>query len=250
MKKVALVTGGTSGLGLQLINDLTNQGYKVYSISRNKKTINKLKIIHPETVFICGDITNEQDINTAFKLIASKEQRLDALINNAGIIYSGGIEQLSFRNWKKVFDINVNGLFLCTQRFLPLLKTTKNSSIINISSISSQIISNSISYSASKAAIDMITKSLAKELSQHGIRVNSVNPGIMNTGFQVHNKLMPKNEYLNFLNNIEQTYPFGIGTAKDVTNLILFLISNEAKWITGSNYIIDGGHSVNNWCTY
>lgn len=100
-----------------------------------------------------------------------------------------------------MFEVNVNGVFLLTQKFLSLLKKTSDSCIINISSISSKMTGSSIAYSASKAAIDMMTKSLAKELAQYGIRVNSVNPGIMSTGFQVHNHLMNDEQYPGFLEN-------------------------------------------------
>lgn len=245
INKVALITGGTSGLGLQLVNDLINKGYKVYSISRNQETINSLSKIYPEVEFICGDITSEKDVDIAVQLILKNENRLDILVNNAGIIYYGGVEQLSYDEWKKSFDVNVNGIFLLTKKFLSLLKQPGNSCIINISSISSQITGKSLAYSASKATVGMMTKSLAKELAKYGIRVNGVIPGIINTGFQVHNQLMSEEQYSDFLEIVEKTYPIGIGTAKDVTNLVLFLISDEAKWITGSNYIIDGGRSVN-----
>lgn len=245
MNKIALVTGGTSGLGLQLVSDLTDRGYKVYSLSFNQKIINSLKSNYPAVEFMCGDITKEQDVDVAVQTITNDEGRLDVLINNAGIIYPGGIEQLSYDEWKKMFDVNVNGVFLVTQKFLSLLKKTGDSCVINVSSISSKMTGGSIGYSASKAAVDMMTKSLAKELAQYGVRVNSVNPGIMDTGFQVHNQLMNEEQYSEFLDGIGKTYPLGIGKAADVSDLILFLISDKAKWITGSNYIIDGGRSVN-----
>lgn len=245
MKKVALVTGGSSGLGLQLVDDLVSKEYKVYSISRNKTIIEELKSKYPMVEFMCGDITSEKDIDAVVQLILKNENQLDVLVNNAGIIYPGGIERLSYDEWKASFDVNVNGIFLLIKKLLSLLKLSSDACIINISSISSKMTGGSIAYSTSKAAVDMMTKSLAKELAQYNIRVNSVNPGIMNTGFQVHNQLMNEDQYPDFLESIENTYPIGIGTAKDVSKLVLFLISNEAKWITGSNYIIDGGRSVN-----
>ena len=227
MNKVVLVTGGASGLGLQLVSDLMDRGYKVYSLSRNQKTIDSLKSGYPEVEFMCGDITNEQDVDAAVQLIANNEGNLNVLINNAGIIYPGGIEQLGCDEWKKMFDVNVNGVFLVTQKFLSLLKKTDNSCIINVSSISSKMTGGSMAYSASKAAVDMMTKSLAKELAQYGIRVNSVNPGIMDTGFQVHNQMMNEEQYSEFLDSVGRTYPIGIGRANDVSNLILFLISDK-----------------------
>jgi NAD(P)-dependent dehydrogenase (short-subunit alcohol dehydrogenase family) len=91
----------------------------------------------------------------------------------------------------------------------------------------------------------MMTKSLAKELGPYRIRVNSVNPGIISTGFQVNNQLVKKEDYNLFLQNASIAYPLGIGTAKNVSDLVCFLISDKAEWISGSNYIIDGGRSAN-----
>ncbi len=245
MKKISLVTGGTSGLGLQLVRDLVSADYKVYSLSRNEHAINMLKKELPEVVFLYGDVSDMNKLKNTYETIKQNEGKLDTLINNAGIIYSGGVEKLEAYEWNKMFDVNVNAIFYAVKTFLPLLKKSENANVINVSSISSQMTGSSIAYSACKAAVDMMTKSMAKELVSYKIRVNSVNPGIINTGFQVHNELMTEKEYQEFLKEISKTYPLGIGEAKDISNLICFLISEDAKWITGSNYIIDGGRSIN-----
>lgn len=240
MAKVSLVTGGTSGLGLQLVRDLVMADYKVYSLSRNESTTEL-----PEVSYLYGDVSDIKTFENTYEIINTNEGKLDILVNNAGIIYPGGVEKLELDEWDKMFAINVNGIFYAVKTLLPLLKNSENASIINVSSISSQMTGSSIAYSACKSAVDMITKSMAKELASYKIRVNSVNPGIINTGFQVHNGLMTENEYQEFLREISKTYPLGIGEATDVSNLICFLISEDAKWITGSNYIIDGGRSIN-----
>lgn len=245
MKKIALVTGGTSGLGLQLVRDLVSANYKVYSLSRNEDAINQLKKELPEVVCFCGDVSDMSMLKNASETIKQNEGKLDVLINNAGIIYPGGVEKLEADEWNKMFSVNVNGIFYAVKTFLHLLKKSENANVINVSSISSQMTGSSIAYSACKAAVDMMTKLMAKELASYRIRVNSVNPGIISTGFQVHNELMTEKEYPEFLNEISKTYPLGIGETKDVSNLICFLISEDAKWITGSNYIIDGGRSIN-----
>ena len=244
MKRVALVTGGTNGLGLQVVKDLVCANYKVYSLSRKEDVINQLKEELPDVVYLCGDVSDVGAFKNAFEVIEQNEGKLDVLINNAGIIYPGGVEKLEEDEWNKMFAVNVNGIFYSVKILLPLLKKSENPNVINVSSISSQMTGSSIAYSACKAAVDMITKSMAKELASYKIRVNSVNPGIISTGFQVHNGLMTENEYPEFLSEISKTYPLGIGEAKDVSNLICFLISEDANWITGSNYIVDGGRSV------
>lgn len=240
MTKVSLVTGGTSGLGLQLVKDLVIAGYKVYSLSRNKDAIEL-----PEVSYLYGDVSDIRTLEDTYETINKNEGKLDVLINNAGIIYSGGVDKLGIDEWNKMFAVNVNGSFYAVKTLLPLLKNSENASVINVSSISSQMTGSSIAYSACEAALDMMTRSMAKEFASYSIRVNSVNPGIINTGFQVHNELMTEKEYQEFLKEISKTYPLGIGEAKDVSNLICFLISEDAKLITGSNYVIDGGRSIN-----
>lgn len=245
MKKVAVITGGTGGLGLQIVKELLNEKYKVYSISRSIDKIEKIREEFPEVEFICGDVSKPYVIEGLARKIEEQEKKIDVLINNAGIIFAGGIETLSYEEWNEMFNVNVGAIFNCVKILLPLIKKGTNSSIINISSISSKMTGSSMAYSACKASVDMITKSLAKELAKYNIRVNSINPGIINTGFQVHNNLIGESDYPKFLNDISETYPLGVGESSDVSNLICFLISDKAKWITGSSYIIDGGRSVN-----
>lgn len=245
MGKIAVVTGGSRGLGMQVVHDLTEAGYRVYSISKSKERVEEIKSILPQVEFQIGDVSDVSFLTKVSEEITQKHNRLDVLVNNAGVIFSGGIEQLSLKDWEENFHVNVTGVFCCIKAFLPLLKSANGATIINVSSISSEISGSSLAYSSSKAAVDMMTKSLAKDLAKYSIRVNSVNPGIMNTGFQVNNDLMSPEKYEPFLQDLSESYPLGIGTPKDVSSLICFLVSDHAQWITGSNYVIDGGRSVN-----
>lgn len=244
MKQTALISGGTSGLGLQLAKELVEKGYRVYAFSRNKNRIEELKKLYNGITFVHGDVTDKHSLNNIYSIISNEIGCLDLLVNNAGIIYPGGIEQLELDDWHKMFNINVTGVFLLVQVMLPLLKMSNNASIINVSSISSQMTGSSIAYSACKAAVDMMTKSMAKEFAKYKIRVNSVNPGMLSTGFQIHNNMIDECDYDGFLEKVGRTYPLGIGDPSDVAKLIIFLSSKDANWITGSNYIIDGGKSV------
>ena len=108
MTKVLLVTGGTSGLGLQLVSDLVMTGYKVYSLSRNE-TIAEL----PEVSYLYGYVSDIKTLRSAYEIINANEGKLDVLVNNAGIIYPGGVEKLEAYEWNKMFDVNVNAIFLC-----------------------------------------------------------------------------------------------------------------------------------------
>lgn len=244
MKKIAIVTGGTSGLGLSLIKSLSEQGYLVCSISRDISKMEALEGTTQNVLFFKADVSSKADLDYVFSMLNPILDHLDVLVNNAGIIVPGGIETLEEDAFNRMFNINCMGTFLSSKVFLPLLKKASAPCIVNVSSISSHMAGSSIAYSSCKAALDMMTKSMAKELAKYGIRVNSVNPGIIDTEFQVHNGMMEESDYASFLEDAGKTYPLGIGDANDVSNLIQFLISEKARWITGCNYIIDGGRCL------
>ncbi|MDO4941893.1 MAG: SDR family oxidoreductase [Lachnospiraceae bacterium] len=247
MRKVAFITGGTSGLGFVLLKKLLERDYEVISVSRNTEKIEKTKkrLNSDKVFFIQGDIMDEEVIDEAYQYLFNKYGYVNVVINNAAIMAGGGIEDISSEEWKKVFEVNVHVPFKIIKKMSRLLKRAESACVINVSSIASQITGGCMAYSASKAAVDMMTKSLAKELSNYYIRVNTVNPGLINTGFQIHNHMMSGREYEEYLEDSSNAYPMGIGTADDVAELICFLISEKGAWITGSNYIIDGGRSIN-----
>lgn len=240
MKRVALVTGGTKGLGLEIVHRLISDNYIVYSIARGFKS--ERGIIN--AYFYSGDVTSIDDLTALSDRINEDVGRLDLLVNNAGIIAGGGIEDTNYDNWTNVMNINVNGVFNCIKIMLPLLKKSDSASIINISSISSKKVSSSMGYSCSKSAVDMMTKCLAKDLAKHNIRVNSISPGIMKTGFQINNSILSENEYNDFIDKCSCDYPFGIVKAEEVAELVSYLGSSKASCITGANITIDGGRSL------
>lgn len=243
--KNVLITGGTSGLGSQMVSDFLKEGYRVYSMSRNFPKQIKYEKKFDNVIYLLGDVSDVESIRKVKDFIEKEDGKLDVLINNAGIIHSGGVETLSYSNWDEMFKVNVYSVFNCVKEFLGLIKNSNKASIVNISSISSKIAGSSIGYSSCKASVDMMSKSMAKELSKFGIRVNSINPGLLDTGFQINNKLVRKDDYSAFLEKASEDYLLGVGNANKVSNLVKFLCSDEADWITGSSYIIDGGRSVN-----
>lgn len=249
--KVVLVTGGASGIGLGTIEYLLEQGnYEIISLSKGKNNIlsakEKLADKANKVTFIQGDISKEEDCKNVYEEIESKYGRLDGLVNSAGIIKLGGIEEQTLEEWNDSININLTGIFLLTKTLVPLLKKGTNSSIVNISSMSSERAGGSIAYCASKAGVDMLTKYMGQELAKYNIRVNSVNPAAVYTNIYVASGDYTQEAYDKWSKDKKKLYPLGrIGDAKkDIAPTIEFLLSEKSLWTTGSIYLVDGGKSI------
>ncbi len=250
-EKIVLITGGTSGIGLGTIEYLLEQGnYEIISLSRGDKNLSlakqKLGDNANRITFLQGDISKEQDCKRIYEEIEKKYNRLDGLVNSAGIIKLGGIEEQTLEEWNNSININLTGIFLLTKTLLPLLKKGTNPSIVNISSMSSERAGGSIAYCASKAGVDMLTKYMGQELGKYNIRVNSVNPAAVYTNIYVASGDYTQEGYDKWSEDKKKLYPLGrIGDAKkDIAPTIEFLLSDKSLWTTGSIYLVDGGKSI------
>ena len=199
-KKVVLVSGGTSGIGLGTIEYLLEQNsYEVISVSRSAENLSlakkKLGPNASKVLFLQGDIGKENDCNKIYEEIDKRFHKLDGLVNSAGITKLGGIEKQTLEDWNHSININLTGMFLLTKVLLPLLKKGANSSIVNISSVSSEKAGGSISYCTSKAGVDMLTKYMAQELGKYNIRVNSINPAAVYTNIYIASGDYTREEY-------------------------------------------------------
>ncbi len=176
--KVAIITGGSSGIGLACCQKFLDNGFKVYECSRREKT-NENKIIHLQ-----ADVTNEDSIRAAFSRVFEEEGRIDVLVNNAGFGIAGSIEYTDLNDAKRQFDVNFFGTVVCIQQVLPFMRKQGFGNIVNISSMAAPLaIPFQAFYSASKAAINSLTLSLANEVRPFGITVRAVMPGDVKTGF-------------------------------------------------------------------
>lgn len=254
MKKTALITGGSSGIGLAIAKKIASlDGWQVLSVSRSQKKIeralqNEASQQNNKIIFLTGDVSSENDCQRIANEIEDKYGALHGLVNNAGIVSWGGMEETSHEQWQKIININLNGPFYLTKALLPSLKNAKGASVVNISSIASRQPGTSIAYSVSKAGLDMLTEYLAGDLGPYNIRINAVNPGLVKTNLHLDNQVFTEEEkYLSMLQKARERYPLGrIGTADDIASLVTFLLSDDSSWITGSIIKADGGTTLYN----
>lgn len=240
--KVAIVTGASKGIGASIALELANEGASVvvnYSSSKEgaQKVVSKISQNGGKALAIQANVANPKDIQKLFLETSKAFGKIDILINNAGVYEFAPIEDVTLEHYHKMFDLNVAGLLLAIKEALKYFGSS--GSIVNISSVASTLASpNTAVYSASKAAVDAITKSLGKELGPRNIRVNSINPGIIETeGTQTAGILES-----DFRRNIEAQTPLGrIGRPADIAPAVAFLASDEASWITGETMVISGG---------
>ena len=249
--KVVIITGGSGILGNTLIEELIKYNAKIFTIDLKFK-----KVDNENLVYFKGDITSKKDLSKFFKIVKSKVDAVDIIINNAASKsndlkkYFNNFEDYDLNIWKEVIDVNITGPFLVTQTFSGLLKKSKkNPSVINISSIYGVIapdqriykgakyleqnINTPACYSVSKSAILGFTNYLSTYWLKYGIRANSISPGGIFSG---QNK--------NFLKNYNKKVPLNrMANVNEITDSIIFLCSDKSTYINGQNIIIDGGLS-------
>ena len=239
--KVAVVTGGTRGIGFAIVEKFLNNGAKVFLLGSKKesvdKAINQLKDIN-ENYEVDGDCPNLSDlasVKTTFSHIVEKYGKIDILVNNAGMSAMDKIYDYKEEDFKKIMDLNVNAVFNCSRAVVDYMKKNGGGVILNTSSMVSIYGQPSgCGYPASKFAVNGLTKSLARELGKDNIRVNAVAPGVTLTD-------MMKNVPDNVIEPIIKEIPLGrIGTPEDIANAFLFLASDMASYITGVILSVDG----------
>jgi len=234
--KIAVVSGGSSGIGKAIAETLKKQGAEVFIIDLNENSSNKKLGIN---TFI-ADITQANKLNIALSSIPSN---IDILINNAGIGFVGNIEQTEENDFERLYQVNVKGVFNCIKAILPRMK--KNGGVIvNMASIVSHVaVRDRLAYTMTKGAVLAMTHSLAKDYLADGIRCISVSPARVHTSF-VDNyieKNYPGKEKEMF-ESLSQSQPIGrMAKPQEVADLVLYLCSDEASFITGTDFPIDGG---------
>lgn len=237
---VAMITGAASGIGKEVALTLAKQGCRLCLIDLNQQQLNELKEqikSQTQVLVLSGDVTDSTFIQSIVNQIEVQFGRLDFALNNAGITSAAkGIADLELDEWHRVIDVNVNSIYYCMHYQIPLMLKSSGGSIVNMSSMLGLIATkNRAAYVTSKHAVTGMTKATALDYADHQIRVNSVHPGYIETPLIAH---------------IDQSilatkHPVGrLGKPEEVASLVNFLFSDEAKFITGSQYVIDGGYSI------
>lgn len=239
--KVAIITGGARGIGLAAVKKFLAEGAKVIiwdlSEEKGKAVVNVEK--NENLSFIKVDTTSTDSVSQAAHKVIEEHEVIDILINNAGITRDATIKKMTFADWQAVIDVNLTGVFNCTQAVVPHFIEQKNGSIINTSSVVG-LYGNfgQANYAATKAGLIGLTKTLAKELGKYNIKVNAVAPGFIAT--DMINTIPEK-----VINMMVSKTPLGrLGKPEDVANAYAYLVSDQASFISGAVLSVDGAVSI------
>ncbi|WP_078428246.1 SDR family NAD(P)-dependent oxidoreductase [Alkalihalobacterium alkalinitrilicum] len=241
-EKVIVVTGGSRGLGAQMVRDFASKGANVVISSRNQEVCQDLAHEIRENgvnaLPIACDVGNLNDIRQLFEKTLQQFGRIDVLINNAGANVTKPATEVTEEDWDMIYDVNIKGLFFCSQEAAKIMIKQNQGKIINISSVGGVKPYKRIApYTASKAAVIHLTKSLAAEWARNGILVNSIAPGLISTEI---NKSEMENK--KWLEGAIKAIPLRrLGEPKDISSIALYLASDAANYVTGQTFFIDGG---------
>ena len=246
--KVALVTGATSGIGQACAIAFATAGAKVACVGRKESALQdvtaRIRALDSQALVIQADLSSAAEAERAVNETVTAFGGIDVVVNAAGHISSGTIENTTLEAWDEMMNVNVRAAFQLMQRALPSL-IERRGNIVNVSSVTGlRAFPGVLAYCVSKAALDQLTRCASLELAAKGVRVNAVNPGVVVT--EIHKRGgMSEEAYAAFLEHSKTTHPLGrTGRPEEIAALVLFLASDEASWVTGATYSIDGGRAL------
>jgi NAD(P)-dependent dehydrogenase (short-subunit alcohol dehydrogenase family) len=244
--KVAVVTGGNAGIGEAIAKAFAREGASVVITGRRQEELDRVvkDIVkeHGKVFAVAGSVTDESHVQRIARQTVQQFGRLDILVNNAGVgDFGKRLHEIDDATWARIIDVNLTGVFRMTRAVLPQMLKQAKGAIINISSIASLVGLPTLSaYAASKGALDALTRALAVDYAKEGIRCNVVNPGLIDTPMAA--PLMDNAEQLDA---ILSHYPLRrAGKPEEVASMVLYLASDEAAWVTGGTFPIDGGMTI------
>lgn len=250
MNKVMIVSGGASGLGLAAAEKFARNGYNCVLVDINeeagRRAEDKVKGHGNDAVFVRCDIGDKAAVNRAAEITKERFGRADVLINNAGLEIRGSILQCSEEDWDRTYDTNLKGIYFMSNAFVPLMMgNLDGKSIINTGSILGyRVVGERAAYASSKGAIETLTRTMAFDLAKDGIRVNCVAPGAIDTPLlrgSINDSPDPAatEAFLNSKSVLNR-----MGRPEEVANVMYFLASEEASFVTGATYFVDGGWQI------
>lgn len=240
IKKVAIVTGASNGIGKAIAQQLIIEEYFV--VLADIDDVNGIKLLQEfgteNACFINCNVSNENSVTTLFSLIFEKYKRIDAVVNNAGIIKDNLIWNMTVKDFDDVLNVNLKGTWLMCREAAKIMKEQKNGRIVNIASRAWLGNAGQSNYSSSKAGVVSLTRVLALELGKYNVLVNAVAPGLIDTA-------LTQNLKADVLQKLIQAQPTKtIGCANDIANAVSFLLNSDTKFITGQTIYVDGGKSI------
>lgn len=247
--KGVIVTGGASGIGKATAERFLEEGAKVAIVDISKKNgeaaLKELSRNRCRPILLVGDVTSHGDVKRMVREAKRRLGRIDVLFNNAGILVEGTVQDVSERDWDRIMAVNVKGPFLMCKEVIPVMLKQGGGAIVNNASCSGLVGDrNAIAYNTSKGAVVLMTKCLALDYCRKNIRVNCVCPGEIDTPMfrqEANARGMPVEEYRKVLC---EYHPIGrLGVPNDVANAVLFLASDDASFITGTAFSVDGGYT-------
>jgi len=247
-KRCVIITGASSGIGRAAALRFAEAKENVVLIGRNQEALaavaNEINSKETESLVVAVDVCAEGAAQKIVAAAVERFSRLDVLVNAAGIIATGNIENTALAEWDRMMGINARSVFQIMQAATPFLIKTKGN-IVNVSSVTAaRSFPNVLAYCVSKAALDQLTRCAALDLAPQGVRVNAVNPGVVVTNLHRRSGFDEKT-YEAFLKHSKTTHPLGrVGSPEEIAELIYFLASEKAGWITGETISIDGGRQL------
>lgn len=248
--KTAIVTGAATGIGEETAKQFALEGARVAVFDvveeGGRSTVEAIEKAGGKARFYKVDVSKEADVAAAIKGVLEWSKRIDILVNNAAITGVNKLpHEVAVEEWDRVFAINVRGVFLCTKHVVPSMISAKGGSIVNFSSIYGLVGNDDIPpYHATKGAVLAMTKTDAMCYARHGIRVNAVHPGsTMTPLFKQAGKTYPGG-LDSYIAMMKEKHPLCLGEPIDVARCVLFLASDEARFVTGSSLVVDGGYTA------
>jgi len=240
--KVALVTGGTSGIGKATAIAFARAGAKVVLTGRREKegaqVVDEIKKLGGDAAFVRADVAKDADVKAMVDFTVDKFGRLDLAFNNAGVEWKGPLDQATEAEYRRIFDINVWGVLNSMRHEIPVMLKNGGGSIVNTSSVAGHVGLPQVSvYIASKHAVEGLTKSLALEFAKQNIRINAIAPGVIAT------EMFDRFADDALRDQITSIVPVGrVGASEEIAAAVLYLASDDARFTTGASLVVDGGY--------